>query len=383
MNLKVRFLSTFERTNLNKKQTTQTLKPNTQNNDYKNWLVELKQKIRNSQLSASLAVNAELIMLYWDLGKQIVEKQEEAKWGSGFLEDLSKDLKKEFPSIKGFSPTNLRYCKQFYSFYNDFLIHQEPVDELVLPNKLDIKLWKSLICKIPWSQNILIVQKAKTQKEAKFYINKTIENNWSRASLLNQIDSDLFQRQRNSISNFTTALPQIQSDLATELLKDPYQFDFLQITEKHNELELENALTSQITNFLLELGAGFSFVGKQYNLKLEDKDYYLDLLFYHLKLRCFVVIELKVGAFKPEYAGKLNFYLNLMDDTLKHENDMPSIGIIICKTKNNVEAEYALRGIEKPIGISEYELNKILPESLKGILPSIEEIEIQLKNKDL
>lgn len=358
------------------------MKPKTQNNDYKNWLVELKQKIRNSQLSATLAVNAELIMLYWDLGKQIVEKQEEAKWGSSFLKDLSKDLKKEFPSIKGFSLTNLKYCNQFYSFYNKTPIGQEPLDQLQIFDLESVIKWKALVSKIPWSQNILIIQRVKTQKEANFYINKTIENNWSRASLLNQIDSDLYHRQGKAVSNFEETLPKTQSDLANELLKDPYQFDFLQITEKHNELELESALTSQITNFLLELGAGFSFVGKQYHLKLEDKDYYLDLLFYHLKLRCFVVIELKVGAFKPEYAGKLNFYLNLIDDKLRNENDKPSIGIIICKTKNNVEAEYALRGIEKPIGISEYQLNKILPENLKGILPSIEEIEIQLKNTD-
>ncbi len=236
----------------------------------------------------------------------------------------------------------------------------------------------SKIILLPWGHNLLILQKTQTQKESFFYIQKNIENNWSRAVLSHQIESNLYERQGKAITNFNTTLPQPQSDLANQLLKDPYNFNFLQLSAKFNEQDLEKALTHHITQFLLELGAGFSFVGKQYEVIVGDHEYYIDLLFYHLKLRCFVVIELKVVEFQPEFAGKLNFYLNVIDDQLKHPADQPTIGIIICKTKNSIEAEYALRGIEKPIGISEYELNKILPEQLKGSLPSIEELESEL-----
>lgn len=355
------------------------------NIDYKSWLFGLKIKIQQSQIKASLAVNRELIQLYWELGQQIVEKQETAKWGSGFIDQLSKDLKAEFPNIGGFSVSNLKYCKQFFLFYNSNQIRQQLVDEFETTNnqqliksqqaalQLDNELFK-----IPWGHHIVIIQKIKNTQEAIFYIQKTIENNWSRSILLHQIESNLYERQGKAVNNFIATLPQSQSDLANQLLKDPYQFDFLQLTEKYNERDLEKALIQQITEFLLELGAGFSFVGKQYPIYLGEKEYFIDLLFYHLKLRCFVVIELKVVEFQPEFAGKLNFYLNVVDEKLKHETDQPTIGIIICKTKDNLEAEYALRGIEKPIGISEYDLRKILPEKLKGSLPSIEEIEAEL-----
>ena len=355
-----------------------TLNKKVQNIEYKSWIVDIKSKIQQRQIKAALSVNSELILLYWELGKEITEKQEKAKWGTGLINQLSEDLKKEFPNIGGFSKRNLHYCRNFYLFYNQNAIVQQVVAQIQTNDNHYII---DDCIKIPWGHNILIIQKAKSIQEATFYIKQTIENNWSRAILLNQIDSNLFDRQGKSISNFENTLPKAQSDLAKELLKDPYNFDFLQLTVKHNERELEIALIDKISQFLLELGTGFSFVGKQYNLKLEDKDYYLDLLFYHLKLRCFVVIELKIVEFQPEFAGKLNFYLNIVDDQLKHESDNPTIGIVICKNKNNIEAEYSLRGIKKPIGVSEYELTKILKEEFKGSLPTIEEIENELKNK--
>ncbi len=364
------------------------------NNDYKNWLTELKSTIQQRQIKAALAVNSLLIQLYWDLGKQIVEKQEIAKWGSGFIDQLSKDLQTEFPDMKGFSKFNLYHVRNFYLFYSQEITKVEQVALLLetpenrqiigdLENPKAAQFVSKLnneILMIPWGHHILILQKIKNQPEAIFYIKETIRNNWSRAVLHHQIESNLYERQGKSVSNFQNTLPKPQSDLANQLLKDPYNFDFLQMTADYNERDLEKSLTRHITDFLLELGAGFAFVGKQYAVTLGDKEYFIDLLFYHLTLRCYVVIELKTVEFAPEFAGKLNFYLNVIDAQLRHEYDQPTIGLIICKTKNNIEAEYALKGIEKPIGISEYELNKMLPDDLKSSLPSIEEIENELRN---
>ena len=356
------------------------------NDDYKNWLIDLKSKIKQNQIKAALAVNSQLIILYWDLGKQIAEKQEKAKWGTGFIDQLSKDLKLEFPDIGGFSRSNLFAMKKFYLFYNQKNtivqqvvgqlqneIVQQPVGQIENIDKT------ALFLKIPWSHNLVIIEKLNNEKEVLFYIQETIKNNWSRAVLVHQIESALYHRQGKAVNNFELTLPKPQSDLANEIMKNPYSFDFLQMTEKYNEHDLEKALTHNITQFLLELGTGFSFVGKQFPIALGEKEYRIDLLFYHLKLRCFIVIDLKVVDFEPEFAGKLNFYLNVIDDQFKHENDNPTIGMIICKTKNNIEAEYSLKGINKPIGISEYELLKILPDKFKGSLPSIEEIENELK----
>ena len=362
--------------------------------EYKEWLFELKSKIKQSQIKAALAVNSQLIQLYWDLGKQIAEKQETAKWGSGFIDQLSKDLQAEFPDMKGFSKNNLHRARNFYLFYFQHLTkvaQVAPLLEISKSQQLVAKLEESkaeqlgsensaLLFQIPWGHHILIFQKIKNQPEAIFYIKETIKNNWSRAVLHHQIESSLYERQGKAVSNFQNTLPEPQSDLAVQLLKDPYNFDFLQMTADYNERDLEKSLTRHITDFLLELGAGFAFVGKQYAVTLGGKEYFIDLLFYHLTLRCYVVIELKAVEFKPEFAGKLNFYLNVIDAQLKHEHDQPTIGLIICKTKNNIEAEYALKGIEKPIGITEYELNKILPDELKSSLPSIEEIENELRN---
>lgn len=355
--------------------------------EYKEWLISLKSSIQKSQIKAAMAVNSQLIMLYWNLGKEIIEKQEKAKWGSGFIDQLSKDLKNEFPDMGGFSAYNLRMCKSFYSFYTEKIIVEQVAPKLALNSNLkqqeqflEQPVPKTIleIFSIPWGHHLLILKKVKNNTTAKFYIQQTIKNNWSRSILSFQIETELHNRLGKAVNNFKITLPQPQSDLANQLLKDPYNFDFLALTKKHNERDIENALTENITKFLLELGKGFAFVGKQYLLKLGDKDYYIDLLFYHLKLRCYVVIELKAKDFEPEFTGKVNFYLNVINKELKDKADNPTIGIIICKNKNIIEAEYALEGINNPIGISEYEFNKLLPENYKGSLPTIEDIEFEL-----
>ena len=359
--------------------------------EYKEWLSNLKSKIRSTQIKTALAVNAGLIGFYWELGKMISEKQ--TVWGSKFIEQLSKDLKAEFPGMEGFSRRNLFNTVQFYSFYS---IVQQPVGQIVqqvvaqLPNgskttneksqqAVDLN-WQQLVAKIPWGHNILIFSKSVDINEAWFYIQKTIEDGWSRAVLTLQIESGLYQRQGKAITNFKKTLPDISSDLAHQLLKDPYQFDFLTLTENYKEHELENALVENITKFLLELGSGFAYVGKQVPMQVGEKEFAIDLLFYHLKLRAYVVIELKTTEFEPEYAGKLSFYLSAANDLLRHPTDNPTIGLLICKNKNNIIVEYALKNINQPIGVSEYELTRQFPEQFRSSLPTIEEIENELKS---
>ena len=294
----------------------------------------------------------------------ISEKQLLTNWGDKLISQISLDLKEEFPEMSGLSTSNLKYCKRFYLFYtsNDVSIGQQLVDQ------------------IPWGHNIMIFSKSNTIFEAKFYIEQTIENNWSRDVLANQIKTNLYNRIGKSVNNFKATLPEPFSDLAEQTLKDPYVFDFLTISTKANERDIENQLVEHVKKFLLELGKGFAFVGQQYNLEVAEKEYYLDLLFYHIKLKCYVVIELKNTKFIPEYAGKINFYLSAVDSLLKNEDDKPTIGLLLCRDKNNIEAEFALRDINKPIGISEFQLTEILPEELKSSLPTIEEIENELKN---
>jgi len=359
--------------------------------EYKEWLSNLKSKIRSTQIKTALAVNAGLIGFYWELGKMINEKQ--TVWGTKFIEQLSKDLKAEFPGMEGFSRRNLFNTVQFYSFYS---IVQQPVGQIVqqvvaqLPNgskttneksqqAVDLN-WQQLVAKIPWGHNILIFSKSVDINEAWFYIQKTIEDGWSRAVLTLQIESGLYQRQGKAITNFKKTLPDISSDLAHQLLKDPYQFDFLTLTENYKEHELENALVENITKFLLELGSGFAYVGKQVPMQVGEKEFAIDLLFYHLKLRAYVVIELKTTEFEPEYAGKLSFYLSAANDLLRHPTDNPTIGLLICKNKNNIIVEYALKNINQPIGVSEYELTRQFPEQFRSSLPTIEEIENELKS---
>jgi predicted nuclease of restriction endonuclease-like (RecB) superfamily len=349
------------------------------NPEYKQWLASLKLQIRSAQIKAAVRVNVELITLYWSLGHEISKKEKEAQWGDKLIPQLSKDLLLEFPDMKGFSKRNLFYIRQWVLFYNQSSIVQQPVAQI---GQQAVDRLPGLFTTIPWGHHLQIITKCKDMDEAVFYITQTAEHGWSRNVLLHQIESGLFKRNGAAVTNFQTTLPKPQSDLARELLKDPYKFDFLGLGEEYKEKDLENALVEHITKFLLELGAGFSFVGRQYHLEVGGEDFYIDLLFYHLKLRCFVVIELKTGKFIPEYASKLNFYLNVVDDTLKHVADQSSIGILICKEKNKVVAEYALRGINKPIGISEYELTEKIPAALKGKLPTIKQIENELKDID-
>lgn len=338
--------------------------------EYKTWIFELKQKIQQSQIKAAIKVNSALIEMYWELGKEISERNFENTYGSGFFKQLSNDLKKEFPEIKGFSETNLKFFKRFYLFYRDEFTNRQQ-----LVNETFEKLFL-----IPWGHHMQILTKCKNTEEAIFYINKTIENGWSRAVLLNMISGGLFQSQGKVITNFSKTLPDYQSDLVKETLKDPYNFDFITISENYKEKELEKALIDNIQQFLIELGSGFAFVGKQYEITVAEKSYYIDLLFYHIKLKRYVVIELKTGEFEPEHAGKLNFYVTTIDKQLRDDSDNATIGLIICKTKNNIIAEYSLTDLHKPLGISSYELKKILPKNFKSSLPSIEDIENELKN---
>lgn len=345
---------------------------NKNNEQYIGWILDLKQKIQQSQIKAAIQVNSALIEMYWDLGKEISERNFENTYGSGFFLQLSKDLRTEFPEIKGLSESNLKYCKRFYQFYNQTdKNRQQVVDDLM-----------HHIFLIPWGHHIVLITKCKTQAEAHFYIGKTIENGWSRAILINMISGKLFESQGKTINNFSKTLPDYDSELVRETFKDPYIFDFINITENHKERELEKALTENISKFLIELGSGFAFVGKQVEISVGNQSFFIDLLFYHIKLKRYIVIELKTGHFEPEFAGKLNFYVTAVDKKLRDENDNATVGMIICKDKNEIIAEYSLTDLHKPLGISSYELKKILPENFKSHLPSIEEVENELKKLD-
>ncbi len=343
--------------------------PIIQTDDYKAFIQSLKAQVQSSQIKAAVSVNRELLKLYWLIGSQIVEKQKQAAWGSGFIKQVSHDLQQEFPDTKGFSARNLERMRKWYIYWSkDKSIASQTVSQLE----------EASVFQIPWGQNLVIISKSSSPEEALFYVQKTIANNWSRAVLTHQIESGLYQRQGKAVHNFTNTLPKPHSDLAAQTLKDPYCFDFLTMRESYDERELEAALVDNIMAFLLELGAGFAFVGKQYPLAVGDKDFYIDLLFYHTKLHCFVVVELKTGEFKPEFAGKLNFYVSAVDDLLASEQDQPTIGMLICKSSHQTIVEYALKDMNKPIGVSEYELTRHLPDTFKSSLPSIEEIEAEL-----
>ena len=335
-----------------------------QDAQYKKWLKELKQKVQKTQLKAAVQVNSTLLQFYWELGADIVQRQAQSSWGDGFLKQLSRDLMLEFPEIKGFSLSNIKYIRQWYGFYTTGIeIGQQAVGQLA---------------QIPWGHNLKIISKCRSTAEALYYVQSTLEHGWSRNLLTHQIESGLWQREGQSISNFSNTLPEIQSDLAQQTLKDPYIFDFLTLSNDYNERELERGLIEHITQFLLELGAGFAYMGKQVPLQVGEREFYIDLLFYHARLHCYVVIELKAGDFEPEYAGKLNFYIKAVDEQFRKESDEPTIGILLCKNKDKLVAEYALSDIQKPIGVSEYQLTQALPENLKSNLPSIEEIENEL-----
>ena len=322
--------------------------------NYVSVVENIKEQIRCAQHKAILNANKEMLILYWNIGKII---NEHSKWGNKFLRNLSLEIIREFPSSKGFSVRNLKNMSRFYREY--------PKIEIV----------QSVAAQITWTHNIEVLR-VKSQEERFWYINKTIENGWSVNVLAHQIDTNLYARQieQKKVSNFEAKLPSPQSELALQTLKDPYVFDFIELKEDAKEKDLEDALINNMTKVLLELGKGFAFVGHQYHLEVAGEDYYIDLLFYNIKLKCYVVIELKVSEFKPEYAGKLSFYLTAIDEKIKESNDNPTIGLLLCRYKNNVVAEYTLRDMNKPMGVSEYRIKDYLPENLKNELPSIEEL---------
>lgn len=331
---------------------------------YHEWVVQLKERVRGAQVRAAGAVNSELVMLYWSIGRDILQRQQQHGWGAKVIDRLSADLRHEFPDVKGFSARNLKYMRAFAEAWPEEAIVQE------------------VLAQLTWYHNLTVLEKLQDPQERLWYARASITHGWSRNVLVHQIESELYQRQGKAVTNFQQTLPPLQSDLAHQVLKDPYNFDFLTISDEAQERDLERELLAHLRDFLLEFGGGFAFVGSQYHLDVGGDDFYLDLLFYHLRLRCFVVVDLKLGKFQPEYAGKMNFYLSAVDDLLRHPADQPSIGLILCRTKNGVIAEYALRDMRKPVGVATYRLGKALPDALQAALPSVEYLETELQLPD-
>ena len=328
---------------------------------YNSFLVDIKTQIKLSQQKAFNAVNQEMISLYFNIGKMIDTWQKELGWGAKVIDKLSLDILNEFPNMSGFSTRNLKLMVQFYKEYSN--------DEFVQP----------IVAQIPWTHNIILIQKIKDKNIRFWYMEQTLQNGWSKDILSLMIKSEVHNRTGNLVSNFSQILPPLESDLVQQSFKDPYRFDFLTITEPFKERELENNLIKHMEKFLIELGSGFAFVGRQYKLEIGDDEFYIDLLFYHLKLRCFIVVELKKGKFKPEYSGQVNFYCSAIDGILAQKDDKPTIGLILCQEKNEIVAEYSLKNMTQPIGISEYQLTEVLPKEFESSLPTIEEIEQELK----
>jgi predicted nuclease of restriction endonuclease-like (RecB) superfamily len=359
------------------------------------FLKEVKARIQEAQTRAVLSANAQLVRLYWDIGRMIDQRQQQQGWGAAVIPRLASELRNELPEIKGFSERNIDRMTAFYRAYpapGDF--SPPPVAKLSSPTKVPQAVAKSpvarkvpqpaaelpdsLLWSVPWAHHIVLIEKIKAISVRLWYMHQTLANGWSRNVLLMMIKSEAHRRQGKALTNFDRLLPSPQSDLVQQTLKDPYIFDFLTLEEPFHERELETNLLHQLERFLLELGQGFAFVGRQFHIEVGQTDFYIDLLFYHLKLRAFFVIDLKKGEFKPEYAGKMNFYLTVVDDQLRHQTDAPSIGLILCQDRNQIVAEYALRGADRPIGVSQYELTRALPASLKSALPTVEEIEAEL-----
>lgn len=330
-------------------------------NKYKLLLENVKQEVLNTQYKAIYAVNKELMFMYWHIGKIILENNQ---WGNKFIDNLSMDLKMEFPEVKGFSIRNLKYMRKFAEEYPDFKFVQE------------------VLAQITWYHNIILMDKIDDIEERKWYIKEIVQNGWSSNMLKMQIDGKVYERQAlaEKITNFDLTLPSVQSDLAIQTMKDPYLFDFISIKGKVKELEIENAMINKIKNVLIELGKGFAFVGSEYKLEVGGKEYFIDLLFYHLKLKCYIVVELKAREFEPTDAGQLNFYLSAVDDLVKDKDDNATIGLLLCKGKDNFTAEYALKDINKPIGVSEYKLLEDMPEYLQSQLPKAEDIELHIRD---
>ena len=329
---------------------------------YDEFLRDLKDRIRQSQVKAALAVNQELILLYWQMGQDILQRQKNEGWGAKVIDRLARDLKVEFPEMKGFSLRNLKYMRAFAEAYPDRgMMHQTGAQ-------------------IPWKHNCTILDKVKDPSERSWYIQKTIENGWSRNVLTQQINTHLFERLGGAVTNFEQTLPEPQSDLAQNLLKSQYNLEFLDIQEKTYERDLERALVNHIQKFLLELGVGFSFMGHQYRLEVDGDEFFADLLFYHVRLRCYVVIELKTTEFKPEYAGQINFYVNVINDQLRHPDDQPTIGLVLCSSRKKAIVQYALQSLNQPIGVSTYDLGTELPEDVQQSLPSVEQLQMEIES---
>jgi len=330
--------------------------------EYTAVLSKLKKRIQSERLRVTLAANSAMVLMYWDIGKVILDRQEHQGWGAKVIDRLSHDLKTAFPDMKGFSPRNLKYMRKFAEAW--------PEREIV----------QRCVAQIPWRSNLALLDKLEDYQTRLWYAHNTIENGWSREILAMQIETNLHKRQGKAINNFDLSLPPAESDMAAQVFKDPYLFDFLGTADPRKEREVEQGLMDHIQRFLLELGAGFAFVGRQVLLEVGDSDFYLDLLFYHLKLRCYVVVELKAVPFDPGFVGQLNLYLSAVDDLMRHPDDRPTIGLLLCKSKDQLVAEYALRGFNSPMGVAQWEtrLTETLPDDLKGSLPTIKEIEAEL-----
>jgi len=367
-------------------------------------LAELKSRVRAAQVRAALSVNRELIALYWDIGRVILQRQQTEGWGAKVVARLAADLRTEFPEMKGFSRPNLLFMRAFAAAWSETPIVLQPVRQLseagenLRPSvgeksltgaresstpivQQPVGLFPATtpepLASLPWGHNLVLLTKLKKPAERLWYAQAALRHGWSRAVLTVQIETQAHRRMGKAVTNFAQTLPPQQSDLAQQVLKDPYTFDFLTLSAEARERELEQGLTEHIQKFLLELGVGFAFVGRQEHLEVGGEDYYLDLLFYHLKLRCFVVLDLKMEAFKPEFAGKMNFYLTAVDEQMRHANDQPTIGLLLCKEKNRLTVEYALRDMKKPIGVAEWKTRLVesLPKQLRGALPSVEDLE--------
>lgn len=345
---------------------------------YSEFVDSLKRRIRSARLDASLAVNRELLVLYYSIGYDLHQKTGRGSWGSSIIDKISADLHASFPGMEGLSPRNLRRMRAFYRTY--------PLDDgsrAIWPRavaKIDIINWPPAVANLPWSHNVALFETIKDKKLRVWYAEAALQYGWSRDVLLMQIENKLHSRKGKALTNFSRTLPEPQSDLAQQITKDPYHFEFLDVRAETNEKAIELGLIEHLKDFLIELGIGFAYLGNQFHVTAGRNDYYIDLLFYHIHLRCYVVVELKTGDFKPEYAGKLNFYLSIIDDTLRHHEDNPSIGLLLCRSKDRVEVEYALRDIKKPIGVAEWKTNvmRTLPDRFAGKLPTADDLEKEL-----
>ena len=349
-------------------------------NEYKDWITEISADFRRSQIRASIKINDEMLRFYWKLGKGISSMSKQFGYGMEFYKIVSGDLKSILPDVKSFSPTNLKYMRYFYEMYPNVAIRPQVGDKLVedsIRPQLGDEL--QIIFAIPWGHNKIILDKCKSDStKALFYVKKTIENNWSRDVLLNFLGTDLYERQGKAITNFSNTLPIEQSDLAQAITKDPYNFDFLTLRERYDEKELKNALIEKVSNFLMELGTGFAYMGREVRVEVGNTEKFIDMLFYNTQRHCYVVVEIKTGKFDSSYAGQLGTYVVAVNHQMKTEADNPTLGLLICKDMDKVEAQYALESTSQPLGISSYELSRLIPEEFRGSMPTIEEIEAEL-----